>query len=45
VFALEATLCPGCQQIGLQQIAVSHDARVLCAMLGALERASAPPSS
>jgi len=43
VFDIDVTTCPRCHQQGLQQIAVITDARVLRAMVVAIERKGEPP--
>jgi hypothetical protein len=43
VFEVDIAQCPRCGQMGMQQIAVINDARVLRAMLGSIERDSEPP--
>lgn len=43
VFDIDIAVCPRCRQQGMQQIAVITDARVLHAMLAAIERETEPP--
>jgi hypothetical protein len=43
VFETDISVCPRCHQKGLQQIAVLTDARVLRAIVTAIERKGGPP--
>ena len=43
VLKIDVSICPGCGQKGMQQIATITAARVIHAMLAAMERNAKPP--